>query len=99
MSNSTNPYEQDGQDLDMLTDDELIERGYEPRFAELSELSEITPEPEYKCCFCNRKMKAPVTRFEKFGVDFVPEGEKAHEGCARREFEKVAEVMKTVMGD
>lgn len=80
------------QDTDMLTDKELEERGYETRFTKLTE----GPKTQYKgdsderkCHFCNRKMNAPVSKFEKFGIDFVPDGKLAHEGCARRQFDLV----------
>lgn len=80
------------QDTDMLTDDELEERGYQPRFTELSEVPKAKykgDSDERKCHFCNRKMKSPVSKFEKFGIDFVPDSKLAHEGCARRQFKLV----------
>lgn len=89
-----------GQDTDMLTDHELVERGYEPRFVPTTELSD-PPRATYKgdpderkCEFCNRKMKNPVSSFTKYGVEFIGEGKLAHAGCARRQFEIIADVLK-----
>ena len=91
----TNP-ERGQQSTDMLTDNELRERGYKPRFPEATELTELAEpitRPEQKCCFCGRKVESPVSRFERFGINFVDENKVAHEGCARRQFEAVKEVL------
>lgn len=94
----TNPREREGFDLDMLTNEEKEDIGMDPENFKFQPEPNSNPkfnsEPKQKCCFCNRKMKNPVSKFEKYGIDFIPEGEEAHEGCARRQFEIVKDQLK-----
>jgi len=47
-----------------------------------------------RCAFCGRKIKNnPITRFQRHGIEFLGEGEKAHKGCAFNQYEKVKEML------
>jgi len=82
-------------DTDMLTDMELKRRGLSPRFPKMTELTSL-PAPiarnSQKCCYCNKVVNSPVSKFERFGYDFIPKNKVAHEGCVKRQFEAMKEV-------
>lgn len=70
---------------------------------EATELTEL-PTPmeateECRCSFCGRKIaNNPVTRFERHGIEFLDEGEKAHKGCAFRRYNKIKDLLKKRLG-
>lgn len=98
MKPMTNPHEQEGFDLDMLTAGEKEDIGMHPEDIRylgkgVEKFQPEPPKPE-RCCFCNKKMKNPVTKFERYGFNVIPDGEKAHDGCARSRYETVKEFLK-----
>lgn len=84
------------QDTDMLTDEELIERGLEPRFTKLSDLPKVTPQPEKKCSYCGRKVKEPITSWEIAGYELLPDDKVGHKGCVQRQEKELKKLFKNM---
>lgn len=80
-------------DLDKLTNPELAELGLPERRLLHNKRS------QQLCTICDKEVKNPITRYDVGGIEFLKDGESAHQRCVDRRVNAMIRQFTQQMGE